>query len=78
MRKVRCEEEKIYGRYLKDVRLYRGAFQEELSKGICSQTLLSKVELGERYPDKLERDRFLDRLGENGYDFECYFQGIFK
>ena len=74
MRKVRCEEEKIYGRYLKDVRLYRGVYQEELGKGICSQDLISKVELGKRYPDKLERDRFLDRLGENGYDFECYLE----
>ena len=74
MRRVRCEEEKIYGKYLKDVRIYRGAFQEELSKGICSANLLSKVEQGKRYPDKLERDRFLERLGENGYDFECYLE----
>ncbi len=43
---------------------------EDLCKGICSFSMIGRIERGERYPDKELRDRILARLGvcSDGYE----------
>lgn len=63
-----------YGHFLRSQREYRNVEKEALGEGIYSLSTMDKVERGNRYPDKLARDRLLARLGESGYDYECYLQ----
>lgn len=44
-------------------RLKKNISQEELVKGICKQSILSKIESGKKMPDKLLADALLQRLG---------------
>ncbi len=39
---------------------------EKLSEGICSRSLISRVKQGERTPNKMMRDRLMERLGISG------------
>ncbi len=64
----------LYGNLLKSLRKHCAVTKEVLGEGIYSFHTMSKVEQGERYPDKLTRDRLLARLGESGVDYECYLQ----
>lgn len=45
---------------------------ERLSWGICSISLIGRIESGERQPDKLMRDRLMDRLGMVNDGFEDF------
>ncbi|MCI8790748.1 MAG: hypothetical protein HFH92_16980, partial [Lachnospiraceae bacterium] len=45
-----------------------------LSSGLCSAEMLSRIEAGERMPDKLMRDRLMERLGFENDGFEDYLQ----
>lgn len=45
---------------------------ENLSFGLCTPSMLAKIEKGERYPDKLLRERLLARLGVAIDGFETY------
>lgn len=63
-----------FGNYLKKLRKKNGVSQELLSYGILDRTLIGRIEAGERYPDKMIRDRLLSRLGERGYDYEAFLQ----
>ncbi|MBO5176983.1 MAG: hypothetical protein J6C07_05965 [Lachnospiraceae bacterium] len=67
-------EATFFGRYLKGRRKRFKVSAEQLSSGLFDESQISKIEQGERYPSKLSRDRLLGRLGENGYDFECYLK----
>ena len=67
-------EAKKYGDFLKQQRKEQNQERDILGEGIYSPNMMQKVEEGERYPDKLNRDRLLARLGESGYDYECYLQ----
>ena len=46
--------------------------QEELGEGIYNVALISRIEQGKFLPNKLIRDRLLERLGESSYDYETY------
>lgn len=67
-------EAKSYGDFLKKQRQQRNVEREALGEGIFQSNMLGKIERGERYPNKLIRDRLLARLGESGYDYECFLQ----
>ena len=67
-------EATFLGRYLKGRRKRFKVSAEQLSSGLFDESQICKIEQGERYPSKLSRDRLLGRLGENGYDFECYLK----
>lgn len=45
---------------------------EQLSDGLCSISMLAKVEAGKRLPDKILRDRLLERLGMSGDGYEVF------
>ena len=63
-----------YGEFLRGQREQRNIELEPLSEGLYTVSMLGRIEKGERYPEKLMRDRLIARLGETGYDFECYLQ----
>ncbi len=44
----------------------------QLGKGLYSVAMISKIEKGERFPKKLERDRLVARLGVSGEGYEDY------
>jgi len=67
-------EATFFGKYLKGRRKRFRVTAEQLGCGLFDDSQISKIEHGERYPEKPVRDRLLARLGENGYDFECYLK----
>ncbi len=58
------------GLYIKQVRVCERVTQEQLCNGLCSRTMLSKIESGTREADKLLTDAFLQRLGKPVERFE--------
>ena len=67
-------ESQKYGEFLYKQRIQCNIEREQLCKGLFTHSMLGKVESGERYPDKLMRDRLAARMGETGYDYECFLQ----
>lgn len=68
------DEAKIYGEFLEKQREQKKIERDVFGRGIFTPSSMSKVERGERYPDKQTRDRLLARLGESGYDYENFLQ----
>lgn len=68
------DETYYYGKYIEKQREEKNITKDELGEGLFTLGGIRKVELGETYPEKLTRDRLLARLGESGYDFECFLQ----
>ena len=66
------EESISFGILLKNVRMLQDISQERLGEGIYDATLIGRIEQGEFYPERLIRDRLLERLGESSYDYETY------
>lgn len=63
-----------YHGFLKSVRLKQNATMNQLSEGICSYSEISRVEIGDRLPEKLMRDRITSRLGISGEEYEEYLR----
>ena len=63
---------KEFGNLLKQKRMKQNITQEQLAEGICTIATISKIEQGEVVLEKSIRDRLLERLGENSYDYENY------
>lgn len=61
-----------YGRFLKAQREQKNIDREILGEGIYTDTMMGRMERGERYPGKQTRDRLLARMGESGFDYEHY------
>lgn len=61
-----------FGSFLEAQREQRKIDREKLGEGLYSDCTMGRLERGERYPDKMTRDRLLARLGESGYDYECF------
>lgn len=59
-------------KFLKSVRQYQKASLVKTTFGVCSKSGMSKVENGERLPEKLVRDRITARLGISGEEYEEY------
>lgn len=57
--------EKSIGRIIFNIRTKNNISQEQLSKGLCSDATLSRIEIGERLPDKFLLDALLQRLGKS-------------
>lgn len=68
------DQAEYYGKFLERQREEKKIEPEALGQGIFSESNMRKIECGERYPDKQTRDRLLARLGESGYDYECFLQ----
>lgn len=68
------EKAKLYGEFLQEQRMQKRIERDALGEGMFALNMMGKIERGERYPDKMTRDRLLARLGESGYDYECFLQ----
>ena len=67
-------EEYEFGKLMQEERITQNITQEELGEGLYTATLISKIEQGEFCPNRLLRDRLLERLGETSYDYETYIE----
>ena len=63
-----------FGEFLKKQREKHNTNRELLGEGIYTDNRMGRIERGERYPEKMTRDRLLARLGESGYDYENFVQ----
>lgn len=66
------QEKKLYGTLIFQLRGKKKITLECLSIGLCTPSMLAKIEKGERYPDNLLRERLLGRLGVTKDDYETY------
>lgn len=57
------EEQEAFGVYVSKRRNEWGYTLKQLAEGLCSASELSRIEKGERTPDKVLRDRLLARMG---------------
>ncbi len=53
------------GKIIFTLRKHYNISQEMLCSGLCSDATLSRIELGERIPDKFLLDALLQRLGKS-------------
>ncbi len=60
--------------FLVGMRKGKNVTQEELCRGLCSVSMLTRIEKGDRLPDKLMRDRLLARLGISNDGYEDFLQ----
>lgn len=60
--------------FLTGMRTGKKVTLERLGYGLCSADMLSRIETGERLPDKLMRDRLMERLGFENDGFEDFLQ----
>lgn len=67
-------QEVTFHTFLKAMRKGKKVTLDRLSKGICSASMLARIEAGERLPEKIVRDRFLERLGLTNDWYEDYLQ----
>ena len=67
-------QEVTFHTFLKAMRKGKKVTLDRLSKGICSASMLARIEAGERLPEKIVRDRFLERLGLTNDGYEDYLQ----
>lgn len=66
------EKENRFGEYIAKLRVEKNVSQMELCDGLCSVSMLSRFERGEREPDKLLQNRFLTRLGVVPENYENF------
>ena len=68
-------KEKIcFRNFLTGMRTGQNVTLEQLGWGLYSADMLSRIEAGERLPDKMTRDRLMERLGFEDDGFEDYLQ----
>ena len=78
------EEEKtgngnFFGTLIHTQRIAQGIKPEQLAEGLYSPSMIKKIERGERFPEKLVRDRLLARLDIHDSDYEQYvFQAEYE
>ena len=65
-------EENQFGKFLKAQRKLQNITLVQLSEGLLSVSMLSKIERGERVCGKVLQDRLLNRLGESSCEYETY------
>ena len=71
MGKYQVDEINFHG-FLNAMRKLRKVTLEQLSEGLCSVSMLDRIEKGERLPEKQMRDRIVARLGVSGEGYEDY------
>lgn len=63
-----------YHGFLKALREMQGVNLKQVGEGICSDSEISRTEIGDRLPEKLMRDRITSRLGVSGEEYEEYLR----
>ena len=66
------KDKRRFGVLMTKLRREQKVTLEQLSYGLCSQSMLNKAELGERLLDKALRDRILERLGSTSDGYEVF------
>ncbi len=61
-----------FNTFLSAMRKGKNVTLERLAWGLCSISMLGRIESGERLPDKMMRDRLMDRLGIVNDGFEDF------
>lgn len=61
-----------FGEFLAGQREQKNVSRDALGEGIFTANMMGRLERGERYPDKMTRDRLVARIGESGYDYEQF------
>lgn len=69
---VNDRDEINYHGFLYALRTMQNATLWDVATGICTDSEINRVELGERQPEKLMRDRISSRLGVSGEEYEDY------
>lgn len=62
----------VIRRYRKELRIS----QEKLSEGICSVATLSRIESGERLPNKANFDALMQRMGQSSIMYDAYISKL--
>jgi len=65
-------EKNKFGEFIAKLRTEKGISQSELCSGLCTKSMLSRFERGEREPEKLMQNRFLTRLGVAPENYENF------
>ena len=58
------EEKNQLGKLVGEIRKEKGIRQLELCQGICSVSMLSRIEQGKKEPDKMLLEALFERLGK--------------
>ena len=66
--------EKRFATLLSETRKQQGVTLEQLSEGLCTESLLAKIEKAERLPARTLQKRLLERLGFELAGFENFLQ----
>ncbi len=69
---VNDRDEINYHKFLKSMRKSQHVTLEQVALGVYTKSGMSRIESGERLPDKLVRDRLTARLGISGEEYEEY------
>ena len=67
-------DEQNFHVFLAIMRKERGVTLKQLADGLCSESEMKRIVAGERLPEKLMRDRIMERLGVSAVNFEDYLQ----
>lgn len=65
-------EKNRFGEFIAKLRTEKDISQSELCAGLCTKSMLSRFERGEREPEKLMQNRFLTRLGVAPENYENF------
>ena len=76
--KLHLNKKQQFGALIRSIRKKQHMTQSELGGGIYKVALISRIEQGKFLPNKLIRDRLLERLGESSYDYETYIEVFHK
>lgn len=69
----------FFGTLICTERTIQGIKQEQLGEGIYGHSMITRIERGECFPEKMMRDRLLSRLGIYHLDYEQYvFQAEYE
>lgn len=62
----------FFGTLIHTQRIAQGIKSQQLGEGIYSPSMIRRIERGERFPEKMMRDRLLSRLGIRHFNYEQY------
>ena len=66
--------EQALGKYIRDLREYKGWSQKELGEGICSDKTIMRLERGEKLPQNYTLNEILRKLGKSTEEWLMYIE----
>ena len=65
-------EARQFSKFLEKQRKIHNITQVQLLEGLFENSMISKIESGDRLPEKVMQERLMGRLGESSYEYEMY------